>query len=118
MSVFAKIVTGIFGKKSIRDMKILSPVIEEINSAYHPLESLSDDELKQRFQAIRSAFKEIMNNSSKTFKAEELDEKELEEAAHNSEQEFLDANMAEVFAIVKDACRRLYGTEFTLCIRK
>ena len=114
MSVFAKIVTGIFGKKSDRDMKILSPVIEEINSAYHPMESLSDDELKQRFQAIRSAFKEMMNNSSKTFKAEELDEKDLEETAHNSEQEFLDANMVEVFAIVKDACRRLYGTEFTV----
>ena len=45
MSVFAKIVTGIFGKKSDRDMKIFTPFIEEINSASSPLKSLSDDEL-------------------------------------------------------------------------
>ena len=38
MSVFAKIVTGVFGKKSDRDMKILTPFIDEINSAYSPLE--------------------------------------------------------------------------------
>ena len=32
MSVFTKIVTGVFGKKSDRDMKMLTPYIDKINS--------------------------------------------------------------------------------------
>ena len=31
MSIFAKIVTGIFGKKSDKDLKILNPYIDKIN---------------------------------------------------------------------------------------
>lgn len=118
MSVFAKIVTGVFGKKSDRDIKLLTPFIDEINSVYSPLESLSDGQLKQRFTAIRDAFYEESKSSRKTFKEEGLNEKDLAEATLKSEQEFLDANMVEVFAIVKDACRRLYGTEFTVMHQK
>ena len=117
MSTFAKIVTGIFGKKSDRDMKIFIPFIEEINLSYSPLESLSDDKLKQRFQDIRDTFQEESTNFRKTFKAERLDE-DLEESVYKFEQEFLDENMVEVFAIVKDSCRRLYGTEFTVMHQK
>ena len=101
MSVFAKIVTGVFGKKSDRDMKMLTPFIDEINSAYSPLESLSDGQLKQRFTAIRDAFYEESKSSRKTFKAEGLNEKDLDDAILKSEQEFLEANMVEVFAIMQ-----------------
>ena len=118
MSVFAKIVTGVFGKKSDRDMKMLTPFIDEINTAYSPLESLSDDQLKQRFTAIRDAFYEESKSARKTFQAEGLNEKDLAEETRKSEQEFLDENMLEVFAIVKDVCRRLYGTEFTVINQK
>ena len=52
MSVFAKIVTGIFGKKSEKDLKELSPFVDEINAVYNPLGSLSDDELINRIHAI------------------------------------------------------------------
>ena len=45
MSVFAKVLTRIFGKKSEKDMKILSPFVDKINSVFQPLTSLSDDEL-------------------------------------------------------------------------
>ena len=54
MSLFTKIITGIFGKKSEKDLKLLAPFIEEISAAFEPLKSLSDDELKQRFQDIRT----------------------------------------------------------------
>ena len=46
MSIFTKVVTGIFGKKSEKDLKILSPFVDEINSVYHPLSSLSDNEAR------------------------------------------------------------------------
>ena len=37
-------ITRIFGKKSEKDLKILSPFVDEINSIYEPLSLLSDDE--------------------------------------------------------------------------
>ena len=67
MSVFTKIVTGVFGKKSEKDLKILSPYIDEINSVFQPLASLSDAELKSRFQSIRDELEDTSKNSQKTF---------------------------------------------------
>jgi len=118
MSLFTKIVTGIFGKKAEKDLKLLAPAVGEINTAFEPLKSLSDDELKQRFQNIRTEIKEKSENSGKTFKAEGLEEEELEEAILKVEQEYLDDKMVEVFAIVKDASRRLCGSEFTVMHQK
>ena len=43
MSLFTKIITGIFGKKSQKDLKLLAPIVERINAAFDPLKSLSDD---------------------------------------------------------------------------
>ena len=86
MSLFTKIVTGIFGKKAEKDLKLLAPAVGEINTAFEPLKSLSNDELKQRFQDIRTELKEISDNSRKTFKAEGLEEEELEEAILKVEQ--------------------------------
>ena len=118
MSLFTKIVTGIFGKKAEKDLKLLAPAVGEINTVFEPLKSLSDDELKQRFQDIRTEIKEKSENSGKTFKAEGLEEEELEEAILKVEQEYLDDKMVEVFAIVKDASRRLCGSEFTVMHQK
>ena len=75
MSVFTKIITGLFGKKSDRDMKILTPFIEEVNTAYNLLESLSKVELQKRFTTIREAVQEESRNARQTFKAEGLNEK-------------------------------------------
>ena len=118
MSAFAKIVTRIFGKKSEKDLKSLSPFVDEINVAYSPLTSLTDDELKNRFQSIRDEIKDLSINSRKTFKAEGLEEEDLDEAVQKAEQEYLDLKMAEVFAIVKDASRRICGTEYMVMHQK
>ena len=118
MSVFTKIVTGVFGKKSEKDLKILLPYVDEINSVFQPLTSLSDDELINRFQSIRDELEDISQNSQKTFKSEGLEEEDLEDATQKVELEFLDSKMVEVFAIVKDACRRICGTEFTVMHQK
>ena len=118
MSVFAKIVTGIFGKKSEKDLKELSPFVDEINAAYNPLGSLSDDELINLFHTIKEEIKDLSINSRKTFKAEGLEEEDLDDAVIKAEQEFLDLKMPEVFAIVKDASRRICGTEFMVMHQK
>ena len=77
MSIFSKVVTVIFGKKSEKDLKILSPFVDEINSVYHPLSSLSDDELISQFHSIRKELQETSLNSGKTFKAAGLEEDDL-----------------------------------------
>ena len=118
MSVFAKIVTGIFGKKSEKDLKELSPFVDEINASYNTLGSLTDDELINQFHTIKEEIKDLSTNSRKTFKAEGLEEEALDDAVIKAEQEFLDLKMPEVFAIVKDASRRICGTEFIVMHQK
>ena len=118
MSVFTKIVTGVFGKKSEKDLKILSPYIDEIYSVFQPLALLSDDELISRFQSIRDELEDSSKNSRKTFISEGLEEGDLEDAIQKVEKEFIDSKMVEIFAIVKDASRRICGTEFTVMHQK
>ena len=49
MSIFSKIVTSVFGKKSDKDLKGLTPLVEQINEKYNSLNSLDDNELKISF---------------------------------------------------------------------
>ena len=65
MSVLTKIVTSVFGKKSDRDMKILTPYIDKINSIYDQLNDLKDDDLKDRFQKIKNDFQGDVTQATK-----------------------------------------------------
>ena len=118
MSILAKIVTGIFGKKSEKDLKLLTPYIEEINLKYSSFNSLSDDGLKEYFNSLCDELKDIAINTDKKFRAEGLNDKEIDKAIKDSEQDFLNDKMVEVFALVKDACRRIFGSEFTVMHQK
>ncbi|MCC7391950.1 hypothetical protein IT571_06280, partial [Candidatus Sumerlaeota bacterium] len=44
-----------FGNKQARDVKRLKPIVEEINTIFKELESLSDDELKNKTTEFRRA---------------------------------------------------------------
>ncbi len=114
MSVFTKIVTGIFGKKSDRDLKEINPQVDEINAIYPTLESLSDEDLKKRFHTVKDDLQEKIASSKETFAAEGLKREDVDSELLKVEQAFLDEKMPEVFAIVKDASRRLCGTTFNL----
>ena len=114
MSVFGKIVTGIFGKKSDKDLKALRPFVGEINAIYPSLETLSDDEIRQRFKRIKDGLRLKIESSKTTFIAEGLKDAELDDEILKVEQEFLDSKLPEVFAIIKDVSRRLDGTVFKM----
>ena len=114
MSVFGKIVTKIFGRKSDKDLKTLYPFVDEINAIYPSFETLSDDDIKQRFQSIKDDLKLKIKSSKATFIAEGLIDSDLDDEILKVEQTFLDDSMAEVFAIVKDVSRRLDGTIFKM----
>jgi len=76
------VIKGIFGTKSDRDLKLLKPVIQKINSLEKEMQSKSDDELKH--QTV--LFKERISNG-----------------------ETLSSLIPEVFATVREASIRVLG---------
>ena len=63
MSIFSKIVTSVFGNKSDKDLKILQPILDQINEIYNNLSNLSDTELKDKFNTIKDNLETSINSS-------------------------------------------------------
>ncbi|MFC1721302.1 preprotein translocase subunit SecA [Patescibacteria group bacterium] len=90
MSIFSKV----FGSSDDKEAKKLEPVVTEINTIDADLDKLSDDELKAKTTEFKQKLK-----SADDYKAE---------------QKILNAIMPEAFAVVKNACKRLKGTEYEI----
>jgi preprotein translocase subunit SecA len=114
MAILTKIVTKLFGNKSEKDLKELKPYVGQINEVYEKFSSLSDDELKSRFNEIKNGLAIHVANTTKTLKAEKASRSDLKKEVLKAEQSYLDEHMIEIFAIIKDASRRLCGTKFTV----
>ena len=112
MSVFGKILTGVFGKKSDRDLKGMWPRAEEINGIYSSLESLSDTEIKSRFKDIRKSLMDLLDDSRSSMLKENANDDKVDSNLIEIENQFLNEKLPEVFAIVKDCSRRLFGSNF------
>ena len=78
----------IVGTKNERDLKRLRPRVEVINKIEEGLQALSDEELKAKTPEFRERL---------------------------AKGETVDDLMNEAFAVVKNACRRLCGTEVDVC---
>ncbi|MDD2239092.1 MAG: preprotein translocase subunit SecA [Kiritimatiellae bacterium] len=78
----------IVGTKNERDLKRLRPHVGVINEHEKALQALTDDDLKAKTQAFRERL---------------------------AKGETVDDLMIEAFAVVKNACRRLCGTEVDVC---
>jgi preprotein translocase subunit SecA len=119
----------IFGDKHEKDLKVLWPVVDEINSHYEELKKLSDDELRQKTADLKTLIQERTRETRK--KIEEIksrlqsdeefdrtaayDELEgLEEALTDEYETVLDELLPEAFAIVKSTCERLCGKSWTV----
>ena len=107
MSIFSKVIGRVFGNKADKDLKVLLPYIEQINSEYEPLNSLTDKDLKDKFLKIRSDFSELIENNKAKFHEQNLNNEDIDNKLYDLEKEFLTNHMVVVFSIVKDACRRL-----------
>ncbi len=82
------ILTKVFGTKSQRDVKRLRPAVAKVNEIEETLKDLTDEQLI----AKTDEFKERLKNG-----------------------ETVDEIIYEAYAVVKNACRRLCGTEITVC---
>jgi preprotein translocase subunit SecA len=92
------VITKIFGTKYERDLKRLRPLVDEINSIFESLSALSDEELKAKTGELRER---------------------LSGAADDEErEELLEEMLPEAFAMVKEACRRLMGSTWSVVGQK
>ena len=112
MSLFSKIVTKVFGKKSDKDLKAIAPIVDQINKEYVNLEQLSDSQLKEKFNNIKLELSDLIASNKEKLKSERLSDDDIDSKLYLIEKNFLDDKMIDVFAIVKDAARRLVGAKY------
>ena len=112
MSLFNKVITKVFGKKSDKDLKKISPIIEDINKEFETLNHLTDQEIKDRFNKIKADLSDLVEKKNIELKENSKNSSDVEKNIIQLEKDFLDENMVKVFAIVKDVSRRLAGTNF------
>lgn len=124
------LVQKLLGNRHEREAKKLRPEIDEINEIYEQLSDLSDDalkgkteEFKQRIQdEIRELQEEIAKLRDEKRHSEDATERErlsmqitgLEEQELETVEDTLEDLLPEAFAVVKETCRRLCGTEITV----
>jgi preprotein translocase subunit SecA len=85
------IVKKFIGSKNDREVKRLRPLVAKINSIEMELQKASDDELRQKTAAWKEELAKIEDQEQLAQRLNEI--------------------LPEAFAVVKNACRRLCGTE-------
>ena len=126
------IITKLFGSKHDRDVKKINPQVDEINQIYQQLHLLSDDDLRARVVEFKStihhAVEEVTveledlrrilkSDVSESDSGEDLEGirnriYDLEDEEKKLTADTLNELIPDVFATVKEVCRRLVGTSW------
>ena len=119
-----KAVAKVFGTKSDRDIKALRPYVGKVNTAFERLQSLSDDELRDRTPAIRAQINEYLSEIDAEIaelnkqvednpqlgiaEKEEIFKRvdQLEEQRDEELEKVLLEVLPEAFAVMKETARR------------
>src|SRR5947209_12334723 len=88
------IVKKIIGSKNEREVKKLRPLVVQINAFEADLQKLPDDALRQKTTSWKEELSKIQDNDELARRLKEV--------------------LPEAFAVLKNACRRLWGTEITV----
>lgn len=118
------------GSRHKREAKKLQPLVDEINRAFEGLSGLTDEKLKGKTDEFRSYIEDrtrdlaaqIEELKDEKRQSEDGDERErlsleigdLEKKLLEEIEESLEDILPEAFAVVKESCRRLVGTEVTV----
>lgn len=126
------IITKLFGSKHDRDVKKINPQVDEINQIYQQIHLLSDDDLRARVvefkSTIQHAIEEVTveledlrrilkSDVSESDSGEDLEGirnriYDLEDEEKKLTADTLNELIPDVFATVKEVCRRLVGTSW------
>ncbi len=136
------LITKIFGSKHKRDIKNITPVVDQINQISEEYKNLSDEELRGKTEEFKQRIKERTNDLHQTLdelkkefanlKSYGLSEEEKEEVRarkeslsedirkvedriKTEEREALNEILPEAFAAVKEVCSRLLGKSWGVC---
>src|SRR2546423_1761601 len=88
------IVKKFIGSKNEREVKRLRPMVERINELEGQLQKLPEDTLRQKTAAWKEELAKIEDKDELARRLNEI--------------------LPDAFAVVKNACRRLWGTEITV----
>ncbi len=121
-----KAFTGVFGTRHEREMKRLRPVLEAIHRHEEALRDLPDDAIRGQTEVFRARIAEAVGplrdelaevRAAKHACEDPAERFDLEGRYQKLEEEYrkamgtvLDDLLPEVFATVREACRRLVGT--------
>ncbi|MDR2234140.1 MAG: preprotein translocase subunit SecA [Tannerella sp.] len=123
---FNDIMTKLFGNKSQRDLKEISPYVSKIKAVYPSIEALSNDDLRAKAQEIRKQVIEYTSQERERIaelrtgiEDRELEEREaiwtevdaIEKKISEKFEIVLDEVLPEVFSIVKETARRFTENE-------
>lgn len=128
-----KLIKKIFGDKHEKDLKLLWPIVPEINKHYEEFKKLTDDELRAKTASLKAIIQERTKETrdkidelkkrlqsdedfDRTAAYDELDE--LEDSLNEQYEAVLDELLPEAFAIVKSTCERLCGKSWTVAGNK
>ena len=118
----------LFGDRLDREIKKYLPLVEEINRIFQSLNNLSDESLRNRIKEIKTDIRSKLEEPEKELEAayeqyqtepdenkkisigNDIDRREKEQKQLN--QDVLNEYLPEVYAIIKDTCRRLLGYEY------
>jgi preprotein translocase subunit SecA len=124
----------LFGDRHDREVKNLQPLVDEINAFYEEFHELTEEELKGKTAEFRTYLKErtqpIEDQIAEVRKARarEVDASarermsgelaDLDEELSEEISDTLDELLPEAFAVVKETCRRLMGTDVAVSGQK
>ena len=118
---FNEFMTKLFGNKSQRDLKEITPYVDKIKAVYPTIQTLSNDELraktdeiKQKIQDYVAAERAQVEDLRKNIEDKELEEREaiwaevdkIEKEITEKMEEVLEESLPTVFSIVKETARR------------
>ncbi len=125
-----KFIKRLMGDRHAREAKKLQPLIAEINERFEALAPLSNDSLKGKTEEFRTAIRdgtrgleteieelrEAKRHSEDAAERESLSMQisDAEEKLNARVQDILEELLPEAFAVVKETCRRMRGTEITV----
>ena len=123
------LVKKVLGDRHAREVKKLEPLLEEINRHYGLLETLSDEALKGKTEEFRDRIRAATQETQAQIDELRDEKRKSEDAGHREQlsvelgrleadlkeilENTLDELLPEAYAVVKETCRRLVGTEVT-----
>ena len=114
MAIFKNIINKVFGSKSEKDLKAIRPIVEEINVEFSKLKNISDEELKSNFNKVVYGLSDLIKSNKESLIKNKVNPEKIDEELYTLEQDYLNENLVKVYALVKDAARRISDKEYNV----